>query len=142
MPVGQTGKGLPCAAAIQSRPGAMGLKGDECALDETLTVQHQVVMTFLQLAFEGGEFGPYRLVEGALAPAAEGYRKNPVHGRMPGGDGRETLFHHPVGAQAGDAGGGFGEGGEHVHHVAQGRPLHNQYAHGSRVSLRPPGAGC
>ncbi|VFS44967.1 Uncharacterised protein [Enterobacter cancerogenus] len=88
------------------------------AFHQPLRVNNGVVALSLHRVAKGVALGLNRRGEPRLAPAANGNRDHPVNRVMPGRDLRETLFHHPVKADAGNGARGVRQGRQRVQHVA------------------------
>ncbi|MNT14506.1 hypothetical protein D3C72_1495150 [compost metagenome] len=86
-------------------------------------------MGFPQTLLELAPFTALESLPKVLAPAADGYRNNLVHGRMPARDLGKAFLDHPIEADTRNRPGRIGQRRQRMNHIAQGRGFDQQYPH-------------
>ena len=90
---------LPVHTVLDAVRQASNQRG---AFHQPLGVDDGVILYRLNGLAKGLTLGFDRRGKPGFAPAADRHRDHPLDAFMPGGDLRETLFNHPVEANAGD----------------------------------------
>ncbi len=96
---------------------SVGAMCDECALQQALRIQREIIMPDAQLAANGLHF-PARSPPG-FAPAPHGDRDDLVHAGMQCRQRRKVLLHHPVDARSRQVFANIRHDREVVQHIAQ-----------------------